>query len=51
VPRGKLFGVLDLNNVWAMYALVLAVSSADSPHPPRLHSPFGQVLKAIAKRG
>src|SRR6266513_2209105 len=25
VPRGKLFGVLELNSVWAMYALVFAV--------------------------
>src|SRR6266446_4029167 len=25
VPRGKLFGVLDLNNAWAMYSLVFAV--------------------------
>src|SRR5947208_3575726 len=25
VPRGVLFGVLDLSNIWAMYATVLAI--------------------------
>src|SRR5688572_20835908 len=25
VPRGKLFGLIDLSNVWAMYALVFVI--------------------------
>src|SRR6266853_3456553 len=48
VPRGKLFGVLDLNNVWGMYALVFAVFVGGFLLIYRIvHSPFGQVLKAI----
>src|ERR1700716_2851785 len=48
VPRGKLFGVLDLNNVWAMYALVFVVFVGGFLFIHRaVHSPFGQVLKAI----
>src|SRR5256885_6858283 len=48
VPRGKLFGLLDLNNVWAMYALVFAVFVGGFLLIHRaVHSPFGQVLKAI----
>src|SRR6266851_4744391 len=48
VPRGKLFGVLDLNNVWAMYSLVFAVFVGGFLLIHRaVHSPFGQVLKAI----
>ena len=48
VPRGKLFGFIDLNNVWAMYALVLAVFVGGFLLIHRaVHSPFGQVLKAI----
>jgi branched-chain amino acid transport system permease protein len=48
VPRGKLFGVIDLNNVWAMYSLVFAVFVGGFLLIHRtVHSPFGQVLKAI----
>jgi branched-chain amino acid transport system permease protein len=48
VPRGKLFGFIDLSNVWAMYALVLAVFIGGFLLIHRaVHSPFGQVLKAI----
>ena len=48
VPRGRLFGLLDLANVWAMYATVYAVFFAGFLLIYRIiHSPFGQVLKAI----
>jgi branched-chain amino acid transport system permease protein len=48
VPRGKLFGLVDLRNAWAMYALVLAVFAGGFLLIHRtVHSPFGQVLKAI----
>jgi len=48
VPRGKLFGVIDLHNVWAMYSLVFAVFLGGFLLIQRaVHSPFGQVLKAI----
>src|SRR5690349_7929012 len=48
VPRGKLFGLIDLNNAWAMYALVFAVFIGGFLLIHRtVHSPFGQVLKAI----
>jgi branched-chain amino acid transport system permease protein len=48
VPRGKLLGLLDLNNVWAMYALVFAIFAGGFLLIHRaVHSPFGQVLKAI----
>jgi branched-chain amino acid transport system permease protein len=48
VPRGHLFGLIDLSNVWAMYALVLAVFLGGFLLIYRvIHSPFGQVLKAI----
>ena len=48
VPRGKLFGVLDLANTLAMYYVVLAVFLAGFLLIYRvIHSPFGQVLKAI----
>ena len=48
VPRGKLFGLIDLSNVWAMYALVFAVFISGSLLIYRIvHSPFGQVLQAI----
>jgi branched-chain amino acid transport system permease protein len=48
VPRGRLFGLLDLSNVWAMYALVFAVFLGGFLLIQRaVHSPFGQVLKAI----
>ena len=48
VPRGKLLGFLDLSNVWNMYATVLVVFVAGFLLIYRtIHSPFGQVLKAI----
>jgi branched-chain amino acid transport system permease protein len=48
VPRGHLFGMIPLSNVWAMYALVLVVFLGGFLFIYRIvHSPFGQVLKAI----
>jgi branched-chain amino acid transport system permease protein len=48
VPRGRLFGLIDLSNPWAMYAVVLTVFVAGFLLIYRtVHSPFGQVLKAI----
>jgi branched-chain amino acid transport system permease protein len=48
VPRGMLFGFLDLRNTMAMYFVVLAVFLAGFLLIYRtIHSPFGQVLKAI----
>jgi branched-chain amino acid transport system permease protein len=48
VPRGKLFGLVDLTNVWAMYALVFVIFFGCFLLIQRVvHSPFGQVLKAI----
>jgi len=48
VPRGKLFGLLDLNNVWVLYYVVLAIFALAFMLIYRIvHSPFGQVLKAI----
>src|SRR5205823_4476218 len=32
VPRGKLFGVLELDSVWAMYSLVFALASLTDVH-------------------
>ncbi len=48
VPRGMLFGVFDLSRGLAMYYLVLAIFLAAFLLIHRIiHSPFGQVLKAI----
>jgi branched-chain amino acid transport system permease protein len=48
VPRGRMFGFLDLNNVWILYYVVLAIFVAAFLLIYRtVHSPFGQVLKAI----
>jgi branched-chain amino acid transport system permease protein len=48
VPRGKLFGVIDLSQPLAMYYTVLVVFLAAFLLIYRvIHSPFGQVLKAI----
>jgi branched-chain amino acid transport system permease protein len=48
VPRGRLFGFIDLTNVWALYGTVLIVFLAGFLLIYRIvHSPFGQVLKAI----
>jgi branched-chain amino acid transport system permease protein len=48
VPRGWLFGFIDLSNSYAMYYTVLAVFLIGFGIIYRtIHSPFGQVLKAI----
>ena len=48
VPRGKLFGMLSLADDRVMYYVVLAVFLAVFLFVIRIvHSPFGQVLKAI----
>nr|WP_291298118.1 branched-chain amino acid ABC transporter permease [Elioraea sp.] len=48
VPRGRLFGVLDLANDMALYWVVAAIFIAGFLFLYRVvHSPFGQVLKAI----
>jgi branched-chain amino acid transport system permease protein len=48
VPRGKLFGLLDLSNTLVMYYVVLVIFLAAFLLINRIvHSPFGQVLKAI----
>jgi branched-chain amino acid transport system permease protein len=48
VPRGKLLGVFDLSSDIAMYYFVLLVCVAGFAIVMRtVHSPFGQVLKAI----
>ena len=48
VPRGKLFGFLNLMNVMNMYYTVLGVFAVGFLLIHRvIHSPYGQVLKAI----
>jgi branched-chain amino acid transport system permease protein len=48
VPRGRLFGVIDLSNELTMYAFVAAIFLAAFLLIYRIiHSPFGEVLKAI----
>ncbi len=48
MPRGTLFGLVDLNQPLAMYYFVLAVFLIGFVIIYRtIHSPFGQVLKAI----
>ena len=48
VPRGRLFGVFDLSEAKAMYPFVLAIFLGGFLLIYRIvHSPFGQVLKAI----
>ena len=48
VPRGKLFGFIDLANIMTMYYTVLVIFFAGFLLIWRtIHSPFGQVLKAI----
>jgi branched-chain amino acid transport system permease protein len=48
VPRGKLFGLLDLSNDMTMYYVVLALAVFGFALIVRvIHSPYGQVLKAI----
>ena len=48
VPRGRLFGMLSLESDLAMYYFVLVVAIAVFVFIRRIvHSPYGQVLKAI----
>ncbi len=48
VPRGTLFGLFDLRNDMTMYVFVLAVFLCGMLLIHRIiHSPFGEVLKAI----
>ena len=48
VPRGTLFGVINLGNDMTLYYVVLAIVVAGFALITRtVHSPFGQVLKAI----
>jgi branched-chain amino acid transport system permease protein len=48
VPRGHLLGLVDLRNEMAMYVFVLVVFLAGFMLIYRvIHSPFGEVLKAI----
>src|SRR2546425_5229707 len=48
VPRGTLLGVFDLQNTHTMYFAVLAIFLLGFLVVYRaIHSPFGQVLKAI----
>ena len=48
VPRGKLFGVLDLADDLTLYYVVLVIVAAAFLLIVRtIHSPFGQILKAI----
>ncbi|CAJ0813419.1 MULTISPECIES: branched-chain amino acid ABC transporter permease [Ralstonia] len=48
VPRGKLFGMLDLSSDLTLYYVVLAIVALAFLLIVRtIHSPFGQILKAI----
>jgi branched-chain amino acid transport system permease protein len=48
IPRGRLLGLVDLNNQIAMYGFVAVVFLAGFLLIYRvIHSPFGEVLKAI----
>ena len=48
IPRGRLLGLIDLSNNLAMYFFVFAIFLAGFWLIHRtIHSPFGQVLKAI----
>jgi branched-chain amino acid transport system permease protein len=48
VPRGRLFGMFDLSNITTLYFFVLAVFLIGFLLIYRIiHSPFGEVLKAI----
>jgi len=48
VPRGKLFGVLDLSSDLTLYYVVLVIVALAFLLIVRtIHSPFGQILKAI----
>ena len=48
VPRGKLFGFIELSDAMTMYAVVVVIFLAAFLLIYRIvHSPFGEVLKAI----
>jgi branched-chain amino acid transport system permease protein len=48
IPRGKLFGVVDLTNDTVMYYVVAIIFAAAFALIYRIiHSPFGQVLKSV----
>src|SRR5262249_32263665 len=48
VPRGYLFGIIDLSDTSTMYFTVLVIFIASFLFIYRIiHSPFGEVLKAI----
>ncbi len=48
VPRGTLFGFIDLSKDMNIYYVVLAIAAAGFALIVRtVHSPFGQILKAI----
>lgn len=48
IPRGQLLGLIDLNNDFILYYLVLVIAIGGFLLIVRtIHSPFGQVLKAI----
>jgi branched-chain amino acid transport system permease protein len=48
VPRGRLLGTVDLSNDLTLYFVLLAITVAGFALIVRtVHSPFGQVLKAI----
>ncbi|HMH51226.1 MAG TPA: branched-chain amino acid ABC transporter permease [Candidatus Acidoferrum sp.] len=48
VPRGTLFGVLDLSRTYTIYFVTLAIFLLGFLVAYRaIHSPFGQVLKAV----
>jgi branched-chain amino acid transport system permease protein len=48
VPRGHLFGIIDLSNQMVMYVFVAIIFLAGFLFIYRIiHSPFGEVLKAI----
>ncbi|ANH73229.1 branched-chain amino acid transport system / permease component family protein [Ralstonia insidiosa] len=48
VPRGKLFGMLDLSSDMTLYYVVLVIVALAFLLIVRtIHSPFGQILKAI----
>jgi branched-chain amino acid transport system permease protein len=48
IPRGRMFGVINLADMMTLYYVVLAIVAAGFLLIYRtIHSPFGQVLKAI----
>lgn len=48
IPRGKLFGLIDLSSDLSMYYVVAAIFAAAFALIYRIiHSPFGQVLKSV----